>query len=139
MRSLCRNLVPQVDTPFSPPAADRGPSCEPGTSDYSYSTDTVSVETVLNHFNGMALAESSESLALPIYSDCVICGKLVQQIQEETVNDYLGKTVVLGETLAETEARRGAFLDSISAGTFLPMPRGVSQAAACGRYWYSYS
>ena len=137
MRSFCRNLVLQLNTPFSPPAADRGPSCEPDTSDYSYSTDTVSVETVLNHFNGMALAENSESLALPISSDCVICGKSVQQIQEETVNDCLGKTVVLGETLAETEARRGTFLDGISAGTFLPMPGGVSQAAACDRYWYS--
>ena len=58
---------------------------------------------------GTALAENS---AQPNNSDCVICGKWVQQIPNETVNEYLDRTVVLGETLPETEARR-AFLDGM--------------------------
>ena len=56
---------------LSPPAADREPSGEENASGYSYATDTVSVESVANHFNGMDLGEN---LALPNYSDCVICG-----------------------------------------------------------------
>ena len=96
----------------------------------------VSVETVENHFNGVALAENS---ALHNFSDCLICGNVVQQIQDETVKDYLDKTVVLGETLAETEARRRAFLDGMLAGTFLLVPGGVSQATACDGNWYSFA
>ena len=43
----------------------------------------------------------------------------------EAVNDYLDKTVVPGETLAETERRKRAFLDGMSTSTFLLMPRGI--------------
>ena len=60
-----------------------------------------------------------------------------QQIQEETVNEYLDRTVSVGETLAETQARRRAFLDGMNAGAFLLMPGGVSRAAACDGNWYS--
>ena len=59
------------------------------------------------------------------------------QIQEEKVNDYLDKTVMVGETLAETQARRRAFLDGMNAGALLLLPGGVSQAAACDGNWYS--
>ena len=90
------------------------------------------METIASHFYGMALAESSSMIG---YSDCVVCGKPAQQIQEETVNDYLDKTVKVGETLAETQARRSAFLDGMNAGTFLLMPgecRGLPPAMATG-------
>ena len=68
-------------------------------------------------------------------SDRVVCGKTVQQIQSEADNDYLASTMIPNDTLAETEDRRSAFLDSMSAGTFLLMPGGVSQAAACNGDW----
>ena len=80
----------------------------------------------------MALAETPGPQGC---SDCVTCGKPVQQIQEETVTDYLDKTVVVGETLAETEARRRAFIDGMTAGTFLLMHgecRGLPPAMATG-------
>ena len=53
------------------------------------------------------------------------------------MNDYRGKIVVPGETLAESERRKSTFLDGISSGTFLLMPGGVSQAAACDGNWYT--
>ena len=53
----------------------------------------------------------SENAGLAGCSDCVICGKTVQQIQREAVNDYIDKTVVSSETLAETERRKRVFLD----------------------------
>ena len=97
--NICRNLVPQVDTPLSPPEKDKRPQYFNDSFDSSSSSVATSMETVTSHFDGMALAESPY---LPGYSDCIICGKPVQQIQEETVNDYLDRTVVVGETSAET-------------------------------------
>ena len=80
----------------------------------------------------------SENSGLAGCLDCVVCGKsVVLQIQEEALNDYLDKTVVPGETLAETERRRRTSLDGMSSGTFLLMPGGVSQAAACEGNWYT--
>ena len=94
------------------------------------------MEAVANHFEELALAESPSLIG---YSDCIICGKPVQEIQEETVNEYLDRTVTVGETLAETQARRRAFLDGMNAGAFLfmLMAGGVSQARACDGNWYS--
>ena len=132
--NICRDLRPMVDTPMSPPPEDRGPSRDQQTPACSYSSDHVSIESVSNHFDGMAL---SGNTSLAGCSDCVICGKSVLQIQTEAVNDYIDKTVVIGETLAETERRKRAFLDGMAAGTFLLMPGGVSQAAACDGNWYS--
>ena len=132
--NVCRDLRRMVDTPMSPPPEDRGSSRVQETPTCSYSADTASIETVASHFDGMAL---SEGVGLAGCSDCVICGKSVLQIQTETVNDYIDKTVVPGETLAETERRKRAFLDGMAAGTFLLMPGGVSQAAACDGTWYS--
>ena len=132
--NVCRDLRPMVDTPMSPPPEDRGPSSVQETPACSYSTDTTTIETVASHFDSMAV---SEGVGLVGCSDCVVCGKSVLQIQTESVNDYIDKTVVPGETLAETERRKRAFLDGMAAGTFLLMPGGVSQAAACDGNWYS--
>ena len=90
------------------------------------------MEAVTSHFDGMA---STASPSLLGYSDCIICGKPVQQIQKETINGYLDKTVMVGETLAETQARRRAFLDGMNAGTFFLMPgecRGLPPAMGTG-------
>ena len=132
--NICRNLVPQVDTPLSPPEKDRRPQYSCDSQGSSPSFVATSMEAVASHFDEMALAESP---SLSSYSDCIICSKSVRQILEETVNDYLDKTVMVGETLAETQARRRAFLDGMNAGSFLLMPGGVSQAAACDGNWYS--
>ena len=53
------------------------------------------------------------------------------QIQNEAVTDYLRRTAVLGEAADELEARKRAFLEGMQVGTFLLLPGGVSQAAAC--------
>ena len=132
--NICRNLVPQVDTPLSPPEQDRGPRYSCGARDNTPPSITTSMKAVASHFDEMYLAESP---SLVSYSDCIICGKPVQQIQEETVNEYLDRTMTVGETLAETHARRRAFLDGMNAGAFLLMPGGVSQAAARDGNWYS--
>ena len=132
--NLCRSLVPQVDTPLFPPEKDRKPQNPYDTLSSSSSSVATSMEAITSHFDGTALVESPP---LRGCSDCIICGKPVRQVQEQTVNDYLDKTVMVGENHAETQARRRAFLDGMNAGTFLLMPGGVSRAASCDRNWYS--
>ena len=79
--NLCSNLVPQVDTPLSPPEKDREPQYLYSTPSCSSPSIATSMETVTSHFDGMTLAEST---SLHGCSDCIICEKPVQQIQEET-------------------------------------------------------
>ena len=134
--NLCRNLIPQVDTPLSPPNEDRGQYYPVSTSSSVYASDAPTVESMANHFNELELGGN---VAQTAYSDYVICGKPTAQIREEAVNDYLDKTVNVGETLAETQARKRAFLDGMTAGTFLHMPGGVSRAAACDGNYYTIS
>ena len=128
------DLRPNIDTLMLPPPEDKGPVYEQDIPSCSYSASSTSVETVANHFNDMTVSGNADLLGC---SDCVVCGKPVQQIQDEATIDYLDKTVVPGETLAETERRKRAFLDGMAAGTFLLVPGGVSQAAACDANWYT--
>ena len=88
--SVCKDLRPHIGTPMSLPPEDRGPTC----ASCSYSIDNVSVESIASHVDDLALSGDS---GLAGCSDCEICGKSVQQIQSEAVNDYLDKTVVPGE------------------------------------------
>ena len=126
--NLCRNLIPQVDTPLSPPEADKGQYYPESTSSSVYASDAPTVDSVANHFNDLEIEGNTVQAT---YSDCVICGKPTEQIREEAVNDYLDKTVAIGETLAEMQARKRAFLDGMTAGYFLLLPgecRGLPPA-----------
>ena len=78
--NICRNIVPQLDTPLTPPEQDRGPRYSSGSRDNSPPSINTSMEAVASHFYELALAESP---SLVSYSDCIICGKPVQQIQEK--------------------------------------------------------
>ena len=126
--SVCRNLVPQLDTPLSPPAVDRYPDFEVSATSNPCPEDSAPVDAISKHFRGMAVSEGTTMVG---YSDCVVCGKSVEQLQSEAVTDYLNKTSLPEKT------RKIAFLDGMSAGTFLLMPGGVSQATACDCNWYS--
>ena len=56
--NLCRNLVPQVDTPLSPPEKDRRPQHQYDTVNSSSASVATSMEAVTGHFDGMALAST---------------------------------------------------------------------------------
>ena len=66
--NVCCNLVPQLDTSLSPPAADRGPDYGASASSCSYSDETVTVDSISNYFRGIAVSEES---MLVNYSDCL--------------------------------------------------------------------
>ena len=138
--TLCRNLVPMVDTPLSPPLHERGPSFPTSSimhcdaHGYQHQNPVQNIEAITKHFQGMGL---SGTKSLAGYSDCVVCGKSVEQIKDEPVIDYMHKTAVPNETLQQFNARRMAFLEGMEIGTFLLLPGGVSQAAACDGNFYT--
>ena len=125
---LCREIIPIADTPMSPPPEDKGPIYDSISADRQGDITQQSLDTVTNHFQGMGI-ETHNPMAN--YSDCVICGKSTVQIQNEAVMDYLHKTATLGESANQLEARKRAFIEGMQVGTFLLLPGGVSQAAAC--------
>ena len=125
---LCREIIPMVDTPMSPPPEEKGPTYDTYSADGQGEITQQSLDAVANHFQGMEI-ETNNPMAN--YSDCVICGKSTLQIQSEAVTDYLHKTAILGESADQLEARKRAFLEGMQVGTFLLLPGGVSQAAAC--------
>ena len=125
---MCREIIPMVDTPMSPPPEEKGPTYDTYSADGQGEITQQSLDAVANHFQGMEI-ETNNPMAN--YSDCVICGKSTLQIQSEAVTDYLRKTTILGESADQLEARKRAFLEGMQVGTFLLLPGGVSQAAAC--------
>ena len=125
---LCREIIPMVDTPMSPPPEEKGPTYDIYSADGQGEITQQSLDAVANHFQGMEI-ETNNPMAN--YSDCVICGKSTLQIQSEAVTDYLRKTAILGESADQLEARKRAFLEGRQVGTFLLLPGGESQAAAC--------
>ena len=76
--NVCRNVIPQVDTPLSRLVADRGQDYGASVPSCSYSEEKVTADSLSNQFRGMA---GSEASVLVNYSDCVVCGKSVPQIR----------------------------------------------------------
>ena len=130
--NICSQLIPMVDTPMSPPAVDKYPTddwramVEPSTSNKQQCPSGI-------HFKG----PSDDNPYITGCTDCLICGKSVEQIQDEAVIDYMHKTAVRGESPEQFNARRLAFLEGMKVGCFMLIPGGVSQASACDGNLYS--
>ena len=132
----CSKLVPQVDTPLSPPLCEQGPSY----SRYDYVGPNVTDFTVPvnSHIQGISVrigANCGEPNAAA-YGDCIVCGKSYEQIRETAVLTYLESTSRRGETHYDQQRRRDAYLAGMNQGTVLLVPRGVSLAAACDGNYY---
>ena len=65
------------------------------------------------------------------FTNCMICGKLYEQIAGEIVIDFIHNTDYPGEPYYVKEARRRAFIEGMHAGPYVLIPRGLSRAAAC--------
>ena len=136
---LCREIVPIRDSPASPDTPNRKPEIFrpydlPGPSNREEMQRDQTVDLVSGHLENIRIAASS---AKPMYSDCIVCGKSYGDIVVETVRNYLQRTAVQGESDSDEETRRVAFIAGIEAGTFMFVPRGLSQAAACDGNLYT--
>ena len=65
------------------------------------------------------------------HGDCYVCGKSFDTIKEEILFNFLEQTHIDGESYQTRLRRRNAFQAGMQAGSFILVPRGVSQAAAC--------
>ena len=131
--NVCSQLIPMVDTSMSPPARDKYPSgdwriaAEATTSNSQQHTSGI-------HFRG---PNGGDNPYITGCTDCLVCGKSVEQIQDEAVIDYLHKTAIRGESVEQFNARRLAFLEGMKVGCLMLIPGRVSQASACDGNVYS--
>ena len=117
--NLCSKLIPMVDTPMSLPARDKYlPSgdwriaAEATTSNSQQHTNGI-------HFRG---PNGEDNPYISGCTDCLVCGKSVEQIQDEAVIDYLHKTAIRGESAEQFNARRLAVLEGMKVGCFMLIP-----------------
>ena len=132
---LCGQLTPAVDSPQSPPPHEKYPPASNFSSQATVAPSSCHpLDDMASHFQRMGISEPVDK---PMFSDCLVCGKTTEQIQDEAVIDYLHQTAIPGESAQQFNSRRLAFLVGMRVGMFLLVPGGVSQAAACDGNLYS--
>ena len=140
--ATCSSLVPFVDTPQSPLDYEKG-FMEESLDDLSAtpvnSPRNQTLPATTAHVGNLPhpSTQNNNGAAHGYFTDCLVCGKPYEQITDELVIDYIHKTEYQGESAVSKEARRLAYLEGMKAGTFLLIPRGLSQAAACDGNVYS--
>ena len=129
-------VQPMPDTPQSPPEYEWGPNTVFAEDRWSsYQADHQPEQA---HITGVAVSTSGVC-GNPNYvarSDCYVCRKSFGSIKEEITFYYLERTHMHGETYLARMRRRDAFEAGVSAGSFILIPGGVSQAPACDGNWY---
>ena len=134
--AVCSQLDPVPATPASPPLVDQMPCYQ---YDSQQQHEQYTDQWAQNqHITGLAISVSGYC-GQPnetYHSGCVVCGKSFPEISEEITLGYLEGSHVSGETYDQRMAKRRAFQAGIRAGSFVLVPRGVSQAAACDGILY---
>ena len=131
----CSRLEPGLESPLSPPLFDQRPIYD------SPQGAELPLETSWSdnpHITGLGIIISG-NCGQPndvYYTGCVVCGKDYPAIKEEIILGYLEKTHFPGEPYESRLAKRKAFEAGMKAGSFILVPRGVSQAAACDGVTY---
>ena len=124
-------LEPIPDTPESPPIQEQGTNGNainnPLSDDqFPYWPDNA-------HLTGVAV-RTSATCGKPNFfehGDCYVCGRSFDTIREEITLNFLEQTDIDGELYHTRLRRRNALQAGMLAGSFIHIPRGVSQAAAC--------
>ena len=127
----CSQIDPVPYSPLSPPLIDQFPNYAPRVNDHEVQAEPQWARN--QHITGLGISASG-LCGQPndvLYGGCVVCGKSFQAIKEEVTLGFLESTHVPGETYEQRQARRRAFEAGMRAGSFIVIPRGVSQAAAC--------
>ena len=131
----CSQIYPVPYSPASPPLIDQYPNCgQPDNHDEpleEHWTHNPHITGSGNSASGIC-GQPNEIFN----SGCVVCGKSSSAIKEEVTRGYLESTHIPGETYDYRLSRRRAFQVRLKAGSFIHVPRGVSQAAACDGVYY---
>ena len=118
MIELCRTLIPVKDSPKSPSPHLRGPT-----------TETPLMQPVRETFR--ASFHIQDSLSCDNVNEqqcrgCLVCGRSVDLIKMEKVNEYMRRSTPSGEPKQVTDLRREAYLNGLKAGTLLFLIPAVS-------------
>ena len=112
-------LEPIQDTPQSPPIYEQGP--------YANDINAPWITEQYPCWPNNACAEPN----FVHHGDCSVCGKSFDTIKEEILFNFLEQTHIDGESYQTRLRRKNAFQAGMQAGSFILVPRGVLQAAAC--------
>ena len=132
----CSQIDPVSYSPMSPPLVDQFPNYAPRDNECEVQAEPQWARN--QHITGLGISASG-LCGQPndvLYSGCVVCGKSFQAIKEEVTLGYLESTHLPGETYDQRQSRRRAFEAGMKAGSFIVIPRGVSEAAACDGILY---
>ena len=134
--SQCGEPRPQIDTPLSPPAHERGPNYGPTVIDQRQQFHNPL--PLSSHIQGISVSMASHcgQPNTEQYGDCIVCGRNYEQIKERAVRSYLEATTYRGESYGERLRRREAYFAGMDQATVLFVPRRVSQAATCDGNYY---
>ena len=137
--AMCSQLGQLPDTKQSPPVHERGPKFSHWTDPWEEVQFQYQPEN--QHIRGVAVSTSGIcGNPNQIYQrDCAVCGKCFATIKEEITFDYLERTHMADETYLARLRRRKAFQAGMAPCSFLLIPGGVSQAAACDGNQYQDS
>ena len=134
--SGCSQLNPKVESPVSHPLIGQMPFYHYGTYQQHEQNNEPWVHN--SHITGLAITASG-SCGKPkeaYHTGCVICGKSFLVIEEEITVGYLERSHAQGGSCNQRMARRRAFQAGMKAGSFILVPRGVSQATACNSIFH---
>ena len=131
----CSQIDPVSDSPLSQPI-DQQPTYDSRPDDHQ----SLTRESWTNnpHITGLGINVSG-TCGQPndvYHTGCIVCGKSYPAIKEEITLGYLESTHIQGETYETRMAKRYAFEAGMNAGSFILVPRGVSQATACDGLLY---
>ena len=132
----CSQFNPILESPLSPPLIDQRPAYDDARETHLPPQDDNWINNP--HITGLAIS-ISRTCGQPndvYYTGCVVCGKDYAAIKEEITLGYLERTHVAGESYETRLAKRDAFEAGMKAGSFILIPRGVSEAAACDGLLY---
>ena len=132
----CSQIDPVSYSPMSPPLVDQFPNYAPRDNECEVQAEPQCARN--QHITGLGISASG-LCGQPndvLYSGCVVCGKSFQAIKEEVTLGYLESTHLPGETYEQRQSRRRAFEAGMKAGSFIVIPLGVSEAAACDGILY---
>ena len=132
----CNQFDPILESPLSPPLIDQRPTYDDPRETYLPPPDDSWSNNP--HITGLGISVSG-TCGQPneVYNTgCVVCGKDYPANKEEITLGYLERTHVPGESYESRPTKRNAFDAGMKAGSFILVPRGVSQAAACDGLLY---
>ena len=124
---LCQQRTPIPDTPEYMTTEDRGqsdifhPYDIPNPSSSPSFNKLINISTVADGLQNLTLHPHPQCNEWP--TGCLVCGKTLDQIIENTVAEFFNQTSQTGETVRDRQIKRKAFKDGVLSGVFKFLPR----------------